>query len=45
MIKKRAPRVRCPVHKLLKKEIIWLFDHNCKHGHNYAEHYACFLAE
>lgn len=43
--KKRAPRVRCPVHKLLKSEIIWLFDHNCKHGHNYAEHYACFLAE
>ena len=30
---------------MLKKDIIWLFDHNCKHGHNYAEHYACFLAE
>lgn len=30
---------------MLKKDIVWLFDHNCKHGHNYAEHYACFLAE
>lgn len=42
---KRALRARCPVHRLLKSEIIWLFDHNCKHGHNFAEHYACFLAE
>ena len=45
MINKRAARVKCPVHRMLKKDIIWLFDHNCKHGHNYAEHYACFLAE
>jgi len=45
MANKRASRVKCPVHRMLKKDIIWLFDHNCKHGHNYAEHYACFLAE
>ena len=45
MIKKRAPNVKCPVHRLLKKDIIWLFDHKCKHGHNFAEHYACFLDE
>jgi len=43
--KRRAGKVKCPVHKMLKKDIIWLFDHHCKHGHSYAEHYACFLAE
>jgi len=45
MIKPRAKRVSVPIHRMKKKEIVWLFTHRCKHGHNYAEHYACFLRE
>lgn len=32
-------------HKLLKKDLIWLHTHRCKHGHTYAEHYPCFISE
>lgn len=42
---KRAQNSPVPIHRLLKSEMIYLFTHKCKHGHNYAEHYACFLAE
>ena len=33
------------MHRLKKKEMIWLFNHRCRHGHRYIEHYACYLAE
>ena len=45
MNKKRAARAPVPVRRMLKEEIIWLFEHKCKHGHTFAEHYACFLQE
>lgn len=45
MSRKRAAKAPVPVRRMLKEEIIWLFEHKCKHGHTYAEHYACFLAE
>jgi len=31
--------------RLLKEEIIWLFNHKCKHNHRYTEHPQCFLEE
>lgn len=31
--------------KLRKDEIIWLYEHNCKHGHSYIEHPACYYSE
>lgn len=32
--------------KLLKQEILWLYNHNCKaHGHRYTEHMHCFEKE
>jgi len=34
-----------PVGKLKKKEIVWLGNHKCKHGHTYLEHYSCFTSE
>jgi uncharacterized protein YprB with RNaseH-like and TPR domain len=35
-----------PVNRLKKDEIIWLGSHKCeKHGHNYLEHYNCYLTE
>jgi len=45
LTKTRAQKAPVPVRKMLKEEIIWLFEHKCKHGHTYAEHYACFLKE
>lgn len=41
----RAAKAPVPVRRMLKADIIWLFEHKCQHGHTYAEHYACFLAE
>lgn len=32
-------------HKLLKRDLIWLHTHYCRHGHTYGSHYACFLEE
>lgn len=38
--------MKVPVHKMTKKELVWLFEHNCEaHATNYASHYACFLKE
>lgn len=34
-----------PVHRLKKKEIVWLARNRCKHGHVYLTHYDCFLKE
>ena len=35
-----------PVHRLTKKEIVWLGTHRCEaHGHTYLEHYSCYLRE
>lgn len=34
-----------PVERLTKKELIWLNEHNCKHGHTYLHDYNCFLKE
>lgn len=38
-------KLKAPVSRLKKKEIIWLSRHNCKHGHDYLQHYNCYLAE
>lgn len=43
--KKIATRVKCPIRRLLKKEIFWLHEHKCKHGHSYLEHYSCYVSE
>lgn len=37
--------MEAPVKQLLKKEIIWLSEHKCKHRHTYLSHYNCFLLE
>lgn len=36
---------KAPVRKLLKRDVIWLSEHFCRHGHTYLEHYSCFLQE
>lgn len=33
------------MHRLKKKEMVWLFTHRCRHGHRYIEHYNCYLQE
>jgi len=33
------------LNKLPKDEILWLFNHQCQHGHRYTEHPRCFLIE
>lgn len=37
--------MKAPIKKLKKSEVEWLFEHKCKHSHNYLEHYNCFLEE
>lgn len=34
-----------PVHRLSKPKLVWLNSHKCKHGHNYLEHWNCYLEE
>lgn len=34
-----------PVHRLNKKEIIWLANHKCKHSMSYLEHFRCYETE
>jgi len=34
-----------PVSRLKKSEIIWLATHKCRHGHDYLEHYNCYVDE
>lgn len=36
---------KAPITQLKKAEIIELFKGRCKHGHNYLEHYNCYLEE
>lgn len=31
--------------RLKKDEIVFLYNHHCKHGHRYLEHYGCYLIE
>jgi uncharacterized protein YprB with RNaseH-like and TPR domain len=31
--------------RLLKDEMLWLYNHYCKHGHRYTEHPTCFALE
>ena len=39
-------RGKLPIHRLLKKDLIWLGTHNCKaHGVVYISHYNCYLRE
>jgi len=33
------------LNRLKKEEILWLFNHYCRHGHRYIEHLACFEKE
>jgi len=35
--------MRAPIHRLLKREMVWLGTHVCKHSHTYLEHYNCFI--
>ena len=37
--------LKLPVRKLLKRDMVWLAENKCRHGHTYLEHYACFLQE
>lgn len=41
-----ARRQKLPVHRLLKKDFVWLGTHNCKaHRVNYLAHYNCYIRE
>ena len=31
--------------RLLKEEMVWLYNHSCRHKHKYTEHPKCFLEE
>jgi len=33
------------LNRLKKSEILWLYNHYCRHGHRYIEHMNCFLEE
>jgi uncharacterized protein YprB with RNaseH-like and TPR domain len=37
--------MRVPAKKLRKKDLVWLSENRCKHGHTYLEHYQCYLDE
>ena len=37
--------MKAPIHRLSKKELVWLGSHTCRHGHTYLEHYNCYLQE
>ena len=37
--------MRPPIDRLTKKEISWLNDHTCRHGHTYLHDYNCFLRD
>ena len=34
-----------PIRRLLKREMVWLGTHYCKHHHTYLEHYNCFIKD
>jgi len=37
--------MRCPVRRLLKRDLVWLGENYCRHSHTYLSHYPCFLSE
>jgi len=37
--------MKCPVRRLLKRDLVWLGEHYCRHHHTYLSHYSCFLFE
>ena len=37
--------MKCPVRRLLKRDLVWLGENKCRHSHTYLSHYTCFLAE
>jgi uncharacterized protein YprB with RNaseH-like and TPR domain len=41
----KVKRMSLNLNKLKKAEILWLFNHFCRHGHRYTEHMSCFIAE
>ena len=41
----KQANLKLPVRRLLKREMVWLAENKCRHGHTYLEHYACFLQE
>ena len=38
-------RLAAPVSRLTKKQIVYLNQHHCRHGHRYLDHYNCYLEE
>lgn len=34
-----------PIHNLSKKEIVYLANRKCSHGHSFLEHYSCYLKQ
>lgn len=39
------PQPRLNPHRLLKRELVWLMQNYCKHGHTYIEHQSCYFKE
>ncbi len=39
------PNNKLNPHRLLKRDMIWLMEHYCQHGHSYMEHPKCFFTE
>lgn len=37
--------MRPPIAQMTKKEILWLHNHRCNHGHTFLSHYSCYLKE
>ena len=37
--------MKIPIRKLLKRDMVWLAENYCRHGHTYLSHYHCFLME
>lgn len=41
----RIGQLKCPVRRLLKRDLVWLGENYCRHRHTYLSHYPCFLSE
>lgn len=37
--------MKIPIRRLLKRDMVWLAENYCRHGHTYLSHYTCFLSE
>lgn len=35
--------MKLPIHRLKASTVKWLLTHYCKHGHNFIEHYSCYV--